>query len=85
MQTTISIRGKVVVPSKIRRALGLRPGDLLDVTLDGNHIVLTPRRSRARSARIIKDPITGLPVLSVRPRISKLTSAQVRKILAHFP
>ena len=85
MRTTVSTKGQVVVPSSIRRKLGLQPGDSLEARVQGQHIVLTPRRVRPRNARIVRDPVTGLPVLTAGPKAPKLTSAQVREILADFP
>lgn len=85
METKLSTKGQVVVPDNIRRKLGLRPGDSLEATLEGNRIVLTPRNARRRRARVIEDPVTGLPVLTAGPKAPKLTSAQVRELLADFP
>ena len=85
MQTKVSTKGQVVLPSRIRRRLGLQPGDSLEAKLEGERIVLTPRRASRRNARIVKDPITGLPVLTAGADAPRLTSAQVRKILADFP
>jgi AbrB family looped-hinge helix DNA binding protein len=85
MLTRVSTRGQVVVPSRIRRRLGLQPGDTLEARVEGQRIVLTPRKVRSRKPRIIRDPITGLPVLTAGPRAPKMTSAEVREILADFP
>jgi AbrB family looped-hinge helix DNA binding protein len=85
MITKVSTKGQVVVPGKIRRKLGLQPGDPLDARIDGDHIVLTPQKVHSRSARIIRDTVTGLPVLTAGPKSPKLTSAEVREILADFP
>jgi len=85
MLTTVSTKGQVVVPSQIRRKLGLQPGDTLEARVEGEKIVLTPRRIRSRKARIIRDPVTGLPVLTAGPKAPKLMSAEVREILAEFP
>ena len=85
MDTTISTKGQVVVPSGIRRKLGLQPGDSLEARIEGQHIVLIPRKVRTRKARIIQDPVTGLPVLTAGPKAPSLTSAEVREILADFP
>jgi AbrB family looped-hinge helix DNA binding protein len=85
MQTKLSTKGQVVVPSRIRRKLDLQPGDLLEARLEGQCIVLTPRRTRPRKGRIIRDPVTGLPVLTAGPKAPKLTSAQVGELLADFP
>jgi AbrB family looped-hinge helix DNA binding protein len=85
MQTRISTKGQVVLPKGIRRKLGLQPGDPLDAELDGERIILIPKRSRRGTARIIKDPVTGLPVLTAGADAPRLTSDQVREILAEFP
>jgi AbrB family looped-hinge helix DNA binding protein len=85
MFTTISTKGQVVVPSRIRRKLGLQPGDTLEARVEGQHIVLTPQKVRSRKARIIRDPVTRLPVLTAGPKAPNLTSAEVREILADFP
>ena len=85
MVTKVSTKGQVVVPSRIRRKLGLQPGDSLEVIVEGRHIVLTPRNGRPRKVRIIRDPLTGLPVLTAGPKVPNLTSAEVYEILADFP
>ncbi len=85
MLTTVSTKGQVVVPGKIRRKLGLQPGDSLEASVEGQRIVLTPRKVRTRKPRIIRDPVTGLPVLTAGPAAPQLTSAEVREILADFP
>jgi AbrB family looped-hinge helix DNA binding protein len=85
MQTKLSTKGQVILPSAFRQKLGLRPGDALDAKLEGGSIVLTPKRGRRRKARIITDPITGLPVLTLGPGAPVLTSEHVRDILADFP
>jgi len=85
METTISTKGQVVLPSRLREKLGLRPGDALEVKLEGESIVLRPRRKRRRKARIIKDPITGLPVVTAGPGAPILTHKQIKEMLADFP
>jgi len=85
MQTKLSTKGQVVIPGRIRRQLGLRPGDLLDAKVEGRRIVLTPSRSRSKKVAILKDPITGLSVLSAGPKAPLLTSKEVRELLAEFP
>jgi AbrB family looped-hinge helix DNA binding protein len=85
MQTRVSTKGQVVLPSPIRRQLGLRTGDLLNADVEGGRIVLTPRRTRSLKVRILLDPITGLPVLSAGSDALVLSSKQVREILSEFP
>jgi len=85
METKISTKGQVVLPSRLRERLGLRPGDALDVKLEGGAIVLRPRRARRRKLKIIVDPRTGLAVATAGPGAPKLTSEQVAELLADFP
>ena len=85
MQTTVSTKGQVVLPQPARQRLGIRTGDRLEVTVQSDRIVLTPRRKRRRKARIVKDPLTGFSVISMGPDAPILTSEQVRAMLADFP
>jgi AbrB family looped-hinge helix DNA binding protein len=47
MVTKVSTKGQVVLPSAIRRRLGLQPGDALDVKAEGERIILTPQKKRS--------------------------------------
>ena len=85
MQTRISSKGQVVLPGAIRRKLGLRPGDSLDASVKSGQIVLTPRQARPAKIAIVRDTLTGLPVLSAGPGVPKLTSEQVQQILSELP
>lgn len=85
MKTKLSTKGQIVLPGPIRRTLGLQPGDALDAQVQGGRVLLTPQRTRSRKAKILVDPITGLPVLSAGPDAPLLTSGQVREILDVCP
>ncbi|MGC2619918.1 MAG: AbrB/MazE/SpoVT family DNA-binding domain-containing protein [Acidobacteriaceae bacterium] len=85
METTVSTKGQVVLPGPLRRRLGIRPGDSLDATVVADRIVLVPRRKRTRPARIVNDPVSGLPVLTAGPNVPILNSKQVLEALAEFP
>jgi AbrB family looped-hinge helix DNA binding protein len=85
MQAKVSTKGQIVLPGPLRRRLGICAGDPLDARVEGGHIVLTPRRKRSQRARIIEDPVTGLPVLSAGPDAPVLTHKEVLEILANFP
>ncbi len=86
MVTKISTKGQVVLPSTIRRRLGLRAGDSLDVKTEGDRVVLTLQRKRSRrKARIVTDPVTGFPVLTLGPGAPVLSHKQVKEMLADFP
>ena len=85
MNTKVSTKGQVVLPGPLRRRLGIREGDPLDATIEAGKIVLRLRKKRARQARIVTDPLTGLPLLSAGPDAPVLTSKEVGEILANFP
>lgn len=85
MQTKLSTKGQVVIPGPVRRRLGIRPGDPLDVNVEAGRIVLVPHKKRLPRMKIISDPITGLPVLSGGPETLVLSSREVAEILSDFP
>jgi len=85
MQTRVSTKGQVVLPSPLRRRLGIRSGDPLDIAIEGSRIVLTTRQHSKASAKIVNDPITGLPVLQMADeQAAVMTSRDVEDILASF-
>jgi AbrB family looped-hinge helix DNA binding protein len=85
MQTKVSTEGQVVLPGPLRRRLDIRAGDPLDVNIADGSIVLTPRKKRTHRARLVTDPVTGLPTLSAGPNAPTLSSKEVEEILANFP
>ena len=85
MQTRVSTKGQIVLPGPIRRKLGIRPGDPLDISVEQDRIVLTAAKKKQYEAKIIEDPITGLPVIDVGPDAPVLTSEMVRELLVDFP
>ncbi len=85
MQTKLSTKGQVVIPGPLRRRLGLRAGDPLDAHLERGRIVLTPCKQPCARVKLVKDPITGLAVLSAGPRAPVLSSKEVEEILSSFP
>ena len=85
MQTRISTKGQVVLPSRIRRRLGLRPGDPLDAKVEGERIVLTPKKKRFKKAKIVIDPVSGMLAVTLGPGAPVLTSKEVEEILSDFP
>jgi AbrB family looped-hinge helix DNA binding protein len=85
MQTKVSTKGQVVLPGPLRRRLGIREGDQLEVNVESGRIILTPCKKRSHPAKIATDPMTGFPVLSVGPDVPDLSSKEVEEILANFP
>jgi AbrB family looped-hinge helix DNA binding protein len=85
MQTKVSTKGQIVLPSPLRHRLGIRAGASLDVAIEKDRIVLTPRKKHTFGARIIEDPVTGFPVLYAGHDAPVLTSEMVRDLLVDFP
>lgn len=85
MTTKVSTKGQVVLPGPLRRKLGIRAGDSLEAKIEAGRIVLIPQKKRVYKAKIVKDPVSGLPVLDAGPDAPILTNEQVRELLADFP
>lgn len=39
---TVTSKGQLVIPSKLRKKLGIRKGTRVAVTAEGNHLILQP-------------------------------------------
>jgi AbrB family looped-hinge helix DNA binding protein len=85
MQTRVSTKGQVVLPATLRRKLGISAGDSLEIAIEQDRIVLSAPKKKKYTARIIKDPLTGFPVIDVGPDAPVLTSEMVRDLLVDFP
>ncbi len=85
MQTRLSTKGQVVLPSPLRRRLGIEPGDPLDVDVEDGRVILTPKKRRRSKGKIVTDPVTGWPVLTAGPDAPILTSKEVAALLSNFP
>jgi len=49
-------RGQLTLPAKLRKELGLRAGDLLEVEVRGGYIVLKPLEVLERGAARVEEP-----------------------------
>lgn len=85
MQTRVSTKGQIVLPAPIRRKLGIRAGDPLDISIEQDRIVLTSPAKPKYEARIVEDPETGFTVIDLGPDAPTLTSEMVRELLVDFP
>jgi len=85
MQTRVSTKGQVVLPGPIRRKLGIRAGDPLDIAIEKDRIVLTQPRKPKYKARMVVDPVTGFAAIDLGPDAPILTSEMVRELLSDFP
>lgn len=46
IQRKVDDLGRIVIPAGIRRSLGIREGDALDVAVDGSHVILSKPADR---------------------------------------
>jgi AbrB family looped-hinge helix DNA binding protein len=76
MKTTIDAAGRIVVPKALRQALGLKPGQPMEIRAgDGRleiEIAPTPMQLRKRGKGMVAVPVDPLP---------PLTAEQVRETL----
>jgi AbrB family looped-hinge helix DNA binding protein len=68
METTIDSAGRVVVPKALRDALGLRPGQVLEIRAGDGRLEIEPAptavRLKRRGKGVVAVPESPLPVLT---------------------
>jgi AbrB family looped-hinge helix DNA binding protein len=86
MTTTLSSKGQIVVPSPYRQRLGLRAGTRFSCRVNEGSLVFTPETPHPASRnRIILDKATGLFITHGPSGAPKVTSEQIKALLADFP
>ncbi len=81
MIKSISVKGQLVLPSKLRQKYGITPGSPVNIYDTGSGIMIEPLRSdTSKKGFVGKSIIDGGPVVSFK-RKQILTSEQVAKIL----
>jgi len=69
MKVAIDAAGRVVIPKSLRQALGLKPGQELEIRAgDGRlelEIASTPMRLKKRGRGVVAVPAPDLPALTV--------------------
>ncbi len=78
---TLSTKGQLVIPSQFRRALHLLPGDRVNLTLEGERLVVEPERTQ--QARLVQR--RGRKVLVAPAGAPKMTTTAIKAALADFP
>jgi AbrB family looped-hinge helix DNA binding protein len=81
MRTTIDAAGRIVVPKSLRDALGLMPGQDLDVEVRDGRLEIevppTPMRLERRGDLMVAVPEEALPELT--PEDVRATLEQIRR------
>ena len=60
MLTTVTTKGQVTIPKKIREGLGIRPKDKLDFSQEEGKIIVTPVKTLRDYRGAVKAKGTGL-------------------------
>jgi antitoxin PrlF len=66
-QTKLTSQSQVSVPAAIRHALGIKPGSLIEWTLEGDHIIVK-RAVRCSTQDIHNAVFNDRPPLAQRPK-----------------
>jgi AbrB family looped-hinge helix DNA binding protein len=85
MRTRVSTKGQIVLPGPLRRRLGIRAGDPLEISVENDRIVLTQASKPKYEARMVEDPVTGFIAIDLGPDAPILTNEMVRELLTDFP
>ena len=68
MKTAIDSAGRIVVPKPLRDALGLRPGQVLEITAEDGRLEIavaaTPMALKRRGKGVVAVPAVELPPLT---------------------
>lgn len=81
MIKSISVKGQLVLPSKLRRKYGIAAGSPVSICDTGSGILIEPVRGSVSKGKLIKkSEIDGGPVLTLR-RNQILTTEKVSNIL----
>ena len=81
MIKSVSVKGQLVLPSKLRRKYGITSGSAVSIFDTGSGILIEPvKGNQSRNEILAESRIDGGPVVSLeRKRV--LTSEQVSKLL----
>ncbi len=79
---TLSTKGQLVIPSRFRHALHLRPGDKVAFALEGEKLVLV--RAGSAKARLVTGRY-GRKVLVAHADAPPMTTGAVKALLADSP
>jgi AbrB family looped-hinge helix DNA binding protein len=78
---TLSTKGQLVIPNRLRQALHLRAGDKVSFKVEGHRLVV--ERATTAAARLVDEH--GHPVLVAPAGAPPMTSETVKAILTDSP
>jgi len=77
VKTVISSKGQVVIPKPVREKLGLKPGLQLEISVEGDRIILKPVKAPPNEIFVEAGPEVTEPILMEVKR----SSDKVRELL----
>ena len=84
MQTTLSSKGQLVLPSAVRRRLHLSQGERLSVEFREGGILLRPL-AQPRTYRTVRHAVSGLPVMVATARpVRKVSAVEIARLNAEL-
>jgi AbrB family looped-hinge helix DNA binding protein len=78
---TLSRKGQLVIPTRLRRAMHLQPGDKVAFRLDGERLMI--QREETARARLVKRQ--GRTVLVAPSGAPPMTTEKIKALLSDFP
>jgi AbrB family looped-hinge helix DNA binding protein len=79
---TLSTKGQLVIPSSIRKALHLQPGDRVELKMEGQRLII--QRDEPKRAKLIQGKF-GRPVLVAPKGAPVMTPELVKTLLEDSP
>jgi AbrB family looped-hinge helix DNA binding protein len=84
MQTTLSSKGQVLLPTAARRRLRQNCGDRLSVEFREGGVLLRPV-SRSRRYKPATHPLSGLPMMQAQEQpVRKVSAAEIARLNAEL-
>ena len=84
MEATLSSKGQLVLPAKVRRLLRLAKGERLSIEIRGDSVLLRPASQRRRY-KAVRHPRSGLPVMAaLKPPKRRVTAAEIARLHAEL-
>ena len=85
MQTKVSPRGRVTLPLFLCHCLGIRAGDSLEASIEGDRIVLTPSKGIACQVKRSGNHARAHAAARFTAKAPAVTRREVEAILSYIP